>query len=103
MPNLGLSLDAIGLLKAVAKSKNGMLHILGEDQFVVDDFLYAPATPKFFHDDLDSLVALDLFAVAYSPRGEPYYRITRKGNRVFKILPAPDENSDEPIYAKPGE
>jgi len=100
VPELGLSSEAIGLLRLLGRSKTGALHILGEDQFVVDACMYAPAAPKFFHDDLSSLVIQDLFTIGYSGGGQPYYRLTRRGDRILKMLPLTLEDS-EPDY-QPG-
>jgi hypothetical protein len=87
VPNLGLSDEAIGMLRLLAKSESGELFSPGEGQLIVDACLYKSTDPKFLQDDLDSLVTHTFFSIDYSERGKPFYRITRRGAQFFAMLP----------------
>jgi len=90
VPNLGLSDEAIGMLRLLAKSKSGELFSPGEGQLIVDACLYKSTDPKFLQDDLDSLVAHGFSSIDYSARGKPFYRLTRRGAQFFNMLPESD-------------
>jgi hypothetical protein len=87
VPNLGLSDEAIGMVRLLAKSESGELFSPGEGQLIVDARLYKSTDPKFLQDDLDSLVAHGFFSIDYSERGKPFYRLTRRGAQFVKMLP----------------
>ena len=87
VPNLGLSDEAIGMLRLLAKSESGELFSPGEGQVIVDACLYKSTDPRFLQDDLDSLVVHGFFSIDYSERGKPFYRLTRRGAQFVKMLP----------------
>src|SRR5262249_54218018 len=70
VPDLGLSLQAMGLLRLLTHSKRGELIVISQEQFVVDSVLFEPADAKFFHDDVTSLVTSNLVTVDHSSRGD---------------------------------
>jgi hypothetical protein len=102
-PDLGLSDQAISILKLIAQSKTAQLFIppAGEGQMFVDSAVYAAAVPRFLHDDLDSLVAHGLFSPAHTAHGETYWRLTRQGARFVELLPT-DSKEEVDDSVKPG-
>jgi hypothetical protein len=94
-----LSLQAMGLLRLLARSKTGQLIVASEDQFVVDSVLFHPADTKFFHDDITSLVSSNLVTVDHSSRGDLIVRVSRGGAKVASMLPPPTE--EEPHFVLP--
>jgi hypothetical protein len=94
-----LSLQAMGLLRLLARSKTGQLIVASEDQFVVDSVLFHPADTRFFHDDITSLVSSNLVTVDHSSRGDLIVRVSRRGAKVASMLPPPTE--EEPHFVLP--
>lgn len=47
---------------------------------------YVPQDPRFFEDDLDTLVKLDLLTLRHGPKGSPIYRFTRVADRIVQQL-----------------
>lgn len=64
VPNLGLSDEAIGMLRLLAKSESGELFSPGEGQLT--------------------------FSQLITDRGKPFYRLTRRGAQFFML---PESNS----------
>jgi hypothetical protein len=94
VPDAGLSDQAVGILKLVAKSKEAELFNPGQvDKLIVDAYLYAAEDPRFLQDDITSLIARGFFLVRHTDRGEPYYKLTRRGAKFVDLLPTPDVNS----------
>jgi hypothetical protein len=94
-----LSLQAMGLLRLLARSKTGQLIVASEDQFVVDSVLFHPADTRFFHDDITSLVSSNLVTVDHSSRGDLIVRVSRRGEKMASMLPPPTE--EEPHFVLP--
>jgi len=86
VPDIGLSESAIGILRLLASSDEGML-ILSPDgtQMFVDASFYAPVEQRFLHDDLDSLVAHGFLSPGRSDAGSPTYRIKRRGAKFIEL------------------
>jgi hypothetical protein len=92
VPDAGLSDQAIGILKLVAKSKEAELfNPCQEDKLIVDACFYAAEDPRFLQDDITSLILSGFLLVLHTDRGEPYYRLTRRGAKFVEILPSEDE------------
>jgi len=98
-PNLGMSLQTMGLLRVLARSKTGRLIIMSENQFVVDTALFHAADAKFFHDDVTALVTANLVTVEHTSGGELILRLNRRGEKLANILPPPNE--EEPNFVLP--
>ena len=94
-----LSLQAMGLLRLLARSQTGQLIVASENQFVVDSVLFHPTDTKFFHDDITSLVSSNLVTVDHSSRGDLIVRVSRRGAQVASMLPPPTE--EEPHFVLP--
>jgi hypothetical protein len=85
VPDIGLSESAVGILRLLAKSDAGLLILSPDDtQMFVDVSFYAPAEPRFLHDDLNSLVAHGFLSSEYSG-SDPAYRITRRGAKFVEL------------------
>jgi hypothetical protein len=95
-----LSLQAMGLLRLLARSKTGELIVASEDQFVVDNVLFEPSDVKFFHDDVTSLVNSNLATVDHSSRGDLIVRVSRRGAQLAAMLRPPSD--EEPNFILPG-
>jgi hypothetical protein len=94
VPYAGLSDQAIGILKLVAKSKEAELFNPGEvDKLIVDACFYAAEDPRFLQDDLASLVSRGFFLVMHTSRGELYYKLTRCGAKFVELLPDSKQES----------
>ena len=50
---------------------------------------YAPEDSRFFVDDMETLVALNLLGYGFNSRGTPNYTITRAAAKLVKCLPEP--------------
>jgi hypothetical protein len=97
VPDAGLSNQAIGILKLVAKSKEGELFNPGQaDKLFVDAYVYAAEDSRFLHDDITSLIARGFFLVMHTDRGEPYYKLTRRGAKFVELLANSEEEDREP-------
>jgi hypothetical protein len=99
VPDLGMSLQTMGLLRLLARSKTGRFIMMSEDQFAVDTVIFHPADAKFFHDDVTALITLNLVTVDHTSRGELILRLNRRGAQLVSRLPAPSE--DEPNFVLP--
>ncbi len=100
IPDVGLSDQAIGILKLVAKSKEGELFIPGEaDKLIVDAYFYAAADRRFLQDDLTSLVSRGFFLVKHSGGGEPYYKLTRRGAKFVDLIPDSEQEAKPQIMS----
>ena len=65
----------------------------------MDTAFFHPADPKFFHDDVAALVALNVVTVDRTGRGELILRLNRRGAQLAKMLPPPSE--EEPNFVLP--
>jgi hypothetical protein len=94
VPNAGLSDQAVGILRLIAKSKEGELFNPGQaDKLIVDAYLYAAADPRFLQDDIASLIASGFLLVMETARGEAYYKLTRRGAKFVELLPSIETDS----------
>ena len=97
VPDIGLSDQAIGILKLVAKSKEGALFNPGQaEQLIIDADFYAAEDPRFLQDDITSLIARDFFLVLHTDGGEPYYKLTRRGARFIELVNPESNKIEEP-------
>ncbi len=88
-PQQGLSDDAVGILRLVANSKQGMLFIPPGDttQLLVDNYVYSSSdNGRFLQDDLETLVSFGMLITGYSG-STPSYKITRRGAKLIELLP----------------
>jgi hypothetical protein len=99
VPDLGVSLQTMGLLRLLARSKTGRFILMSEDQFAVDSAFFRPADAKFFHDDVTALVALNVVTVDHTGRGELILRLNRRGAQLASMLPPPSK--EEPNFVLP--
>lgn len=99
VPNLGLSLQTMGLLRLLARSKTGRFIMMSEDQFAVDTALFHPMDEKFFHDDFTALVTANLVSVDHTSGGKLILRLNRRGEKLASMLPPPSE--EEPNFILP--
>ena len=99
VPNLGLSLQTMGLLRLLARSKTGRFIMISEDQFAVDTVFFHPADAKFFHDDVTALVSSNLVTVDHTSGGELILRLNRRGAQLASMLPPPSD--EEPNFILP--
>jgi hypothetical protein len=86
-PNLGISLQTMGLLRLLARSKTGRFIMMSENQFVVDTALFHPADTKFFHDDVTALVTSNLVTVDHTSGGDLVLLLNRRGAQLANMLP----------------
>lgn len=96
VPDLGMSLQTMGLLRVLARSQTGRLIMISEDQFAVDTALFHPADAKFFHDDVTALVTLNAVTVDHTSGGELVLWLSRRGAQLARMLPPPSE--EEPNF-----
>lgn len=99
IPDQGISLQTLGLLRLLSRSKTGRFILLSDDQFFVDNAMFEPADPKFFHDDVTALINANLVTVDHTDRGELILRLNRCGAKLADVLPAPSE--EEPNFVLP--
>jgi hypothetical protein len=99
-PDLGFSLQTMGLLRLLADSKTGRFIMVSENQFVVDTALFHPNDEKFFHDDVVALMNCNLVNEDRTGDGKLMLRLNRRGAQVAKMLPPPSD--EEPSFVLPG-
>jgi hypothetical protein len=99
VPNLGLSLQTMGLLRLLARSKTGRFIMISEDQFAVNTAFFHLADAKFFHDDVTALIAANLVTVDHTSAGELILRLNRRGAQLASMFPPPSE--EEPNFVLP--
>jgi hypothetical protein len=99
VPNLGMSLQTMGLLRVLTRSETGRLIMLSEDQFAADTALFQPADEKFFHDDVTALVTLNAVTVDHTSDGELILRLNRRGAQLASMLPP--RSDEEPNFILP--
>jgi len=96
VPGVGLSDQAIGILKLVANSHEGELFNPGQtEQLVVDAEFYSAEDPKFLQDDITALVVRNFLLALYTENGEVYYKLTRRGAKLIKLV-NPETNKIDP-------
>jgi hypothetical protein len=86
VPDVGMSDQAIGILRLLSRSKRGSMHMFpGGNQFLVDTETYSVTELRFLHDDLDALevrgfISRDMAGKTVS------YRITRRGESFVRLV-----------------
>lgn len=101
-PSAGLSEQAIEILRWFDASGASMVFQANSMQGVslvpnAGGDNYSPNDPRFFEDDLVTLVGVGLLIPGYGSDGSPKYTITRAAVNFVKSLPAPaDDNREKP-------
>ncbi len=99
VPDLGLSLQTMALLRVLARSKTARFIMMSETQFAVDNALFHPTDAKFFYDDVTALVTLNAVTVDHTSGGELILRLSRRGAQLASMLPPPSD--EEPTFVLP--
>ena len=97
VPNLGLSLQTLGILRLLARSKTGRFIMMSENQFVVDTAVFHPADAKFFHDDVTALITSRFVTVDHTSSGDLMLRLNRRGAHLANMLPPPTDEEPNSV------
>jgi hypothetical protein len=86
-PDVGLSDQALGFLRLLARSETAELAAPGEGQIIVDNFLYEAVDKRFLDDDLRTLAQHGFVTPGSRSSTGKYFKLTRRGAKLIELLP----------------